>query len=187
MSAPEIAILGGSFDPPHIGHVMLALFALSVGGVEQVLVVPTYQHAFGKPLLDFEHRMRMCELGFSVLRNVQVSPLERELGGESRTLRLVRELKARHPAHGLRLLIGEDILHQRDRWQSFDEICALAPPLVAGRSGFEHPDAPEGPILPAVSSSEVRRLLLSGLPTSSFIPRAVSEYIEHHQLYRDAT
>src|SRR3954453_19837484 len=84
--APELAILGGSFDPPHFGHVFLAAYALGSANVERVLVVPVFQHAFAKPLSPFEDRLHMCELAFRDLRRVEVSDLERELGGVSRTL-----------------------------------------------------------------------------------------------------
>ena len=184
---PELAVFGGSFDPPHIGHVFLATYALSVRGVERVLVVPTFEHAFGKPLHAFAERLAMCELAFGLLAGCEVSPLERELGGVSRTLRLVEELARRHPDHQLRLLVGSDILAQSARWQRFDDIVALAPLLVAERAGHRS-SAPEGassPLLPEVSSSTVQAALARGDDVSHWLPRAVASYIDQHALYRD--
>ena len=210
---PELAVLGGSFDPPHIGHVFLATYARSVAGVVRVLVAPTFEHAFGKPLSAFEHRMRMCELAFSLIDGVEVSPIERELGGVSRTLRLVQELARRFPDHQLRLLVGADILLETQRWLRFDDIIALAPLLVAERAGFAStgdsslaragtapPLDPGAPVLPQVSSSEIRRALseffsLARTATapldqpsassalSSWLPRQVHAYIVQHGLY----
>jgi nicotinate-nucleotide adenylyltransferase len=177
---PELAVFGGSFDPPHVGHVFLAAYALSIVGVERVLAAPTFEHAFGKPLTAFEHRLAMCSRAFAALPGVEVSPIERELGGTSRTLRLVQELGRRFPDHQLRLLIGSDILADSARWQGFDAITALAPPIVVTRGG--HGDR-GGPIFPQVSSSELRATLGRGEHDRQVLPRDVLAYIAEHQLY----
>jgi nicotinate-nucleotide adenylyltransferase len=177
---PELAVFGGSFDPPHVGHVFLAAYALSIAGVERVLAAPTFEHAFGKQMSAFEHRLQMCSLAFAPLRGVEVSPIEQELGGVSRTLRLVQELHKRYPRHQLRLLIGSDILADTSRWQGFDAISALAPPIVVTRGG--HGDH-GGPMFPQVSSTELRAALKRGEPDAQVLPREVLAYIDEHQLY----
>lgn len=181
----QIAVFGGSFDPPHVGHVLLAAYALCEG-IDRVLIVPTFAHAFGKPLSDFAQRMALCELAFEPLRRAEVSPIERDLGGESRTLRLVRELAARYPDAQLRLLIGSDILSERTRWHGFDEITALAPLLVCGRSGHPHEatELERAPFLPEVSSTSIRAALARGESVAGWVPLAVREYIARHGLYR---
>ncbi|MDB4985242.1 MAG: Nicotinate-nucleotide adenylyltransferase [Myxococcaceae bacterium] len=183
---PELAVFGGSFDPPHIGHVFLATYALSVAGVERVIAAPTFEHAFGKPLRAFEHRLAMCELAFAPLPGVEVSSIERELGGTSRTLRLVSELAARHPGHQLRLLVGTDILGESQRWQRFDEVVAIAPLLVARRAGHASVPAPHehAPLLPEVSSSAIRAALERGEDVSLWLPSGVRRYLTEHALYR---
>lgn len=174
-------MLGGSFDPPHLSHVMLALYGLSVGNLARVIVLPTFVHAFGKPLAPFEHRLRMCQLAFAHVTPVEVSDLERELGGVSRTLRTLDALEQRHPATPLRLLVGSDILGQRDRWQNFALVEQRAPLLVAARSGDAH--ASGTPLLPQVSSSEVRAALAQRGDTSQLLPASVRAYIDQHGLY----
>jgi nicotinate-nucleotide adenylyltransferase len=181
---PEIAVFGGSFDPPHVGHVLIVSYALSVSEVDEVLIVPTYAHAFGKVLTAFDHRLRMCELAFRDLARVRIDPIERDLGGESRTLRLVEALIERYPHHDLRLLIGADIMQEAHKWHSFDRIVELARPLVAGRGGHPHPDVPkDAPLLPEVSSTQVRRLLAAGEDASAQVPARVLRYIREHGLY----
>lgn len=181
----EIAVFGGSFDPPHIGHVLLAAYALSSTHIERVIVAPVYEHAFEKALGPFEHRLRMCELAFRDLKRVEVSDIERELGGVSRTLRLVNALGARHQGHRLRLLIGEDLLDEVARFQGSEEIRAVAPLLVVGREGFSHPELdPRALKLPDVSSTLVRSTLASGGDVSPWIPAQVATYIAQHDLYR---
>jgi len=173
--------------------VFLAAYALSAFGVDRVLVVPTFQHAFDKPLTAMDHRLAMCERAFGLLRGVEVSPLERELGGTSRTLRLLTALGPRYPDHQLRLLVGTDILRDAPRWHRFDEVCRLAPPMVADRAGYareavtgEAP-GPAAPLLPEVSSTVVRERLARGEDVSLWVPHAVRAYIEAHGLYRAST
>lgn len=185
MKKAEIAIFGGSFDPPHIGHVLLAQYALSVTDVVDLIVAPAYTHAFGKDLTAFEHRMAMAKLAFADLGRVSVDPIEYELGGVSRTIRLVEQLALRHPQHGLRLLVGADILLEASKWQRFEGVRAIAPLIVAGRGGFSHPDIdPLAPTLPEVSSSEIRDALARGESVSTRVPARVREYIAQHGLYR---
>lgn len=184
MTRDALGVLGGSFDPPHIAHVMLALLGLSVGGLSRVLVVPTFIHAFDKPLSPFEQRLHMCELAFRELKQVEVTPIERELGGISRTLRLVQALAQRYPDKQLRLLVGSDILAERDRWQDFDKICEIAPPLVAERAGYQGGASELGSVLPRVSSSELRAALARG-EDSPLLPRAVRDFALAQELYRD--
>jgi nicotinate-nucleotide adenylyltransferase len=189
LGQPEIAIFGGSFDPPHLGHVFLAAYALSVTSVERVLVVPVFQHAFGKTLSPFDDRVAMCELAFRDLRRVEVSTLERELGGVSRTLRLIDAVATRYPRHRLRTLIGTDILAESGQWQGFEEVTARAPLLIAMRSGHEaRANATvHGPILPAISSTEVRAAMARGEAPDDRVPGAVVAYAMARGLYRSGS
>ena len=117
MSARRVAVYGGSFDPPHLGHVLSVAWTLSAGNVDEVWVIPTWQHAFGKEHgADFDERFAMCERAFAPFRGVTVSDVERHLGGVSRTLHTLEALAADHPETELRLLIGADVLPTTDRW-----------------------------------------------------------------------
>jgi nicotinate-nucleotide adenylyltransferase len=185
----SVAIYGGSFDPPHVSHILAAVYALKVGGFDQVLVVPVFEHAFHKQLTPFLHRLRMCELGFQGIEGVLVSPIEAELATPSLTLRTLEALSAAHPDWSLRLLVGSDVLSDTAKWHAFDRISALAPPYVLARPGYPHPDADALP-LPDVSSTSVREALarraLGGTSgtLANGVPRAVLEYVEQHGLYR---
>jgi nicotinate-nucleotide adenylyltransferase len=68
----KVACYGGSFDPPHVAHVLLAAYVLTVEAFERVLVMPVFSHAFDKQLAPFEHRLRMCELAMGWLPRVEV-------------------------------------------------------------------------------------------------------------------
>ena len=180
----KLGILGGSFDPPHLGHLLLATTALALCDLDRVLVVPVYQHALGKELTPHEHRLRMCELAFADLPRVEVSALERDLGGTSRTLRLIEALSERHRDASFRLIVGADILNEAHLWHAFDQIERRAPLLAVGRGGVPNPRVdPRAPVLPAVSSSEVRETLARGGDVSPWVPRRVIAYLEEHALY----
>jgi nicotinate-nucleotide adenylyltransferase len=182
----RVALYGGSFNPPHVGHVLTAVWALSIGVVDRVLVVPTFRHAFAKDLASFDDRMEMCRLSMGFLPGVIISPIEAEIGGESRTLVTLRRLAETHPGWQMRLLIGADILRETDKWQAFDEVVKLAPLLVVGRLGFTGADVPP-PQLPEVSSTFVRSTIGQARTRdlNRVVPHRVLDYIEAHGLYRD--
>jgi nicotinate-nucleotide adenylyltransferase len=161
------------------------VWALSIGVVDRVLVVPTFRHAFAKDLASFEDRMEMCRLGMGMFPGVTISPVEAEIGGESRTLVTLRHLTTLHPDWAMRLLIGADILRETHKWQAFDEVAAMAPPLVVGRLGFTGADVPP-PQLPEVSSTFVRSTIGQdrARDLNRVVPHRVLAYIEEHGLYR---
>ena len=181
----RVAIYGGSFNPPHVGHVLTAVWALSIGAVDEICCIPVYAHAFDKALVDFEHRLAMTELAMSLLPGVFVSRVEAELGGASRTLHTLQHLAAQHPEWDMRLLLGADILGETDKWHAFDQVKALAPLLVVGRLGFTQADVPP-PQLPEVSSTYVRSTIAAhkAADLDRVVPARVLAYIEAHGLYR---
>jgi len=186
VTSRTVAIFGGSFNPPHVGHVLAAAYVLAVHEVDELLVVPAYRHPFHKELCSFEHREAMARLAFRDLPRVTVSPIERELDAPvSRTVDTLEGLLARHPDWHLRLVIGADVLHDRDKWHRFERVVELAPPIVLGRVGVCHPEAPRA-VLPDVSSSEVRGAVARGDADTlgALLPRAVRDYVAREGLYR---
>lgn len=190
----EIALFGGSFNPPHIAHQMVCLFVLETCRVDAVWMVPTYRHAFSKTLCPFEHRFRMCELAAQALgERVKVSRIEEELAAPvSRTLDTLLELRERHPETRFRLVVGADIMTETSKWYRWDDVQALAPPIVVGRTGYarareaalgqDHDVLPLD--LPRVSSSEVRAQLANEDSASPLLSRVVMDYIAERGLYR---
>jgi nicotinate-nucleotide adenylyltransferase len=176
-----MAVFGGSFDPPHVGHVLAASWVLATAEVDGLWIVPTLEHAFGKRLTPFPHRRRMAELAFAGLRRVEVSAIEAELGGASYTVRTLEELARRHPGVSLRLMIGSDLVDQVPRWKEGARLPGLAPLLVVGRGG--HDDGREL-AMPEVSSTEVRERLRAGKSVDGLVPKSVIDYIARHGLYR---
>jgi nicotinate-nucleotide adenylyltransferase len=185
MSKRHIALYGGSFDPPHLGHVLSVAWTLSAADIDEVWVVPTWKHPFDKQHgAPFEARLEMCVQAFGMFRDVQISPIEQRLGGVSRTLRTIETLGSEHPEVAFRLLVGADVLPSVDRWHRWDEITRLAPPIVIGRQGYPVPDG--CPIsIPDVSSTDIRKRLSIGSDLFGLVPAAVLAHIRNHGLYRD--
>jgi len=185
----NVAVLGGSFDPPHAGHVLMAAYLGTVADFDHVLVVPVFEHALEKPLTSFEHRLRMCQLAFENLPFVGVSPIESSLKRPNYTLHTLQAIKRAHPSWQLRLAIGADVLAESHKWHAFDEVVRLAPPFVFGRHGATSPGE-TSPLMPDVSSSEIRERLTRP-PVAAFdskleevLSTSVREYIKECRLYR---
>jgi nicotinate-nucleotide adenylyltransferase len=188
-----VAYFGGSFNPPHVAHTLVALYVLETAPVDELWFVPTYKHPFAKnkDLAPYEERVEMCELAAAPLgARARVSRVEAEVfaqrGGDNRTLHTLEHLAVTHPDHAFRLVVGADILHEAAKWHRWDDVCRRAPLIVIGRGGV---DAPEGATIselamPAVSSTEVRRRIDAELDASGLVSRAVLGYIDRRGLYR---
>jgi nicotinate-nucleotide adenylyltransferase len=184
--APIVGIFGGSFNPPHIAHVLALTVVFSRFDVEKILVIPTYRHPFAKSLAPYDDRVAMCELAMGWLPKVEISRVEEELGGESRTLRTIEHLRDRDPGKTLRLIMGADLMMESAKWFGFDKIANLAPPIVLGRVGVAYEGAPPC-VLPALSSTEIRAKLASRDTGAleAVVPKRVLEYIAEHGLYSE--
>jgi len=178
----RVAIFGGSFNPPHVGHQLVALYVLETATVDELWFVPCWKHPFDKALEAFVDRLRMCELAAAALGSrVRVSDVEAQLGGEeSPTLLTIKGLQARHPEHEFLLVIGADLESELPLWYGADELRRSVRMLVVGRSGF----ASGSPLaMPAVSSTEIRARLRASEAADDLVPRRVLDYIRQHGLY----
>jgi nicotinate-nucleotide adenylyltransferase len=182
----QVGIFGGSFNPPHIAHVLAATYVLQCCAIDRVLVIPTFQHPFAKALTPFEDRLEMCRRAFSDLSRVEISAVEAELGGESKTVRTLEHLHAQHPDWQMRLIVGSDVVHELDRWWSPERVKELAPPIVLGRLGVAPPAGYESAprVLPEISSTAIRTALSRGESQDHVLPRRVVEWINERGLYR---
>ena len=180
----DVALIGGSFNPPHVGHLLAAHFVRATEPVDAVWLVPADAHPFGKQLAPFEHRLRMCELLCTDASGwLQVSDVEHTLGGQGRTVDTLRHLAGRFPHVRWTLVVGSDIVQDLPKWKEPEAISSLARLLVLNRAG--HPFAGAvGPAMAHVSSSEVRTALAEGRDVTHLVPRAVLAYAQSAGLYR---
>ena len=133
----KVAILGGSFNPPHICHIFITQYVLVTAEIDQLWFLPCYKHAFGKVLAPFHHRLAMCNLAVASFQQglVEVCSLERERKGTSWTIDTVRFLKQQFPHIEFTWIIGSDVLYELDRWKEFDRLQQLISFLVVPRAG----------------------------------------------------
>jgi len=185
----RVAVFGGSFNPPHVGHQLLALYVLETAGVDELWFVPTFQHPFHKALETFEDRRAMCERAAEALGpRARVSDVEARLGGASLTLRTVQRLRDDHPGHQFSLVIGSDLVAEIDAWHGIAELRRLVPFIIVQRGGHASAPREEGAapvMMPEISSSEIRAALAAGRSrqTARWIPRRVLDYIAERGLY----
>lgn len=174
----RVAVYGGSFDPPHVGHALVAAWLRWTGRADEVWLLPAFDHAFGKEMAPFEARVAWCEaLAGAVGPWVKVCPVESELPTPSYTIATLRALRERHPGRRFRLVIGADNLESLPKWKDWAAIAAEFAPIVVGRQG--HPEPAEATItFPEVSSTEIRRRLAAGEPVDHLVPAAVLARME---------
>lgn len=183
----RVALYGGSFNPPHVAHLLAATWVLAAAPVDELWVAPVWRHALGKPLqADFDQRLELCRLNFALL-GPRVRVIDAERGGSGRTLDLIERLQLDHPGANFRLVIGADILAEAPRWHRFDEVLRRAPALVLGRGGHALPAGFAGEVapltLPMLSSSAVRAALARGDLPSGWLVREVEAEIRRLGLY----
>lgn len=182
----NVAIYGGSFDPPHLGHMMVVThLLLNDPSIDLVWVVPCFQHA-DKNLTSFEHRVAMCVSTFRGLPRTIVSRIEEYLGGVSYSVRTIRHYADYKPDWNLRFIMGSDLKDQAPTWEGWETIARLAPPLYVGRAGISPVEAGDPtPISPIVSSTIVRKALSEQNydEAERYLHRDVLTLIQKNKLY----
>lgn len=156
---------------------------LETCSIDEVWLVPTYRHFFGKALIGFSERVELCERMITPLgARARITEIERTLpNSQGRMLDTLTALIEEFPAHEFRLVIGADILLETDRWHAWDEVVALAPPIVFKRHGYEGGSLPAPP---NVSSTDIRERLGRGESAVPLIPSSVQKRISELGLYR---
>ncbi|PIR20116.1 MAG: hypothetical protein COV45_09090 [Deltaproteobacteria bacterium CG11_big_fil_rev_8_21_14_0_20_47_16] len=172
----RIGILGGSFNPPHNGHIGIAQHVLRNDWVDEVWVIPCLDHPYGKTIAPFLDRIAMCQLAFQGIEHVIVSDFESQLSTPSYTVQTLRALKQKF-SHDWSLIVGSDISDEvLSHWKDGAEIPTLAPLLLV-------PRGPRSPI-PNVSATNIRKAVQDGTSITALVPEPVAQYIQSHQLYQ---
>jgi nicotinate-nucleotide adenylyltransferase len=202
--APEelrsLGILGGTFNPPHLGHVAIARGARDELGLDRILLMPAHSIGHKRPRADpgAEHRLSMCRLlveDASDASGVSACALEVERGGSTYTVDTLEELHGRHPHARMTLIVGADTARTLPSWREPPRLLALADLAVARRTGVNDQAVlqsvpPPGRVrflhtpLLEVSSSAVRERLARGEQVDDLVGGAVAGYIAEHGLYR---
>ena len=196
----RIGILGGTFDPIHLGHLAAARAAIDCAGLDRVLLIPTGQPPHrSAAVADARQRLEMCRLAIDDDSTFEVSDLEVRRGGISYTADTLTELRRIYPTAELFLILGWDAARLFATWRVPDEISRLATVVVVSRPGSGTPDAaalkaagldaarvilcPRA--TPDISGSALRRAIAQGEPVGDRLPAAVEGYIAKNRLYVD--
>jgi nicotinate-nucleotide adenylyltransferase len=196
-----VGVFGGSFDPVHVGHLIMAGEALDRLRLDEVVFIPANRpaHKRSRSLADVRHRLAMLRLAVRGNSRFRVSAIEARRGGVSFTADTLESLKQR-AADSLYFILGEDNLAEFHTWRDPDRIARLATlvvvPRAAGEDGSRHSRAGTAlraawrrrvvmlhPPTIGISSTEIRRRVRGGKPVRYWVPDPVLSYMARHGLY----
>ncbi|MEX1045578.1 MAG: nicotinate (nicotinamide) nucleotide adenylyltransferase [Chthoniobacterales bacterium] len=182
-------ILGGSFDPIHHGHLILARAALEELGLDRILFIPANMspHKTDTTPATAQDRLAMLQLAIGNERGFEALDLELHRPPPSFTVETLRELRSNHPDDEFTLLIGADNVAKFETWREPDEIRRLAHLAVLDRA--KHDAAHDWPVvrrLVDLSSTDIRARVAAGRSIRYLTPAPVCDYITAHGLYRPA-
>lgn len=198
----KIAIFGGTFDPVHLGHLIMAEQCREQAGLDEVWFMPAARppHKQRHDITPFARRVDMLQFAIAGHPAFQVQEIENERAGPSFLFETLAELTQRHPLAELHFLIGSDSLRDLPHWREPRRIVELTQFLVVPRTGSPLPATGEltaalGPVrwqvvdmpLIDISSRDLRRRAAEGHSLRYLVPRAVECYIDTHKLYRPAS
>ena len=198
----HIGILGGTFDPVHMGHVALGVAAISEAQLEKLIIMPAYIQPFkqGKRVTDDDHRLAMAKLAFEDIPGSEVSTLEIDRMRVSYTFDTLSELKRQYPVKELFFITGTDSFMQVDSWYKGIELLKNFSFIVSVRPGYVEEELNKkikvyndlyhtkviklAAHMPDISSTDIREAFKNGKSASSLVPEPVERYIKDNGLYK---
>ncbi|MGZ8647260.1 MAG: nicotinate-nucleotide adenylyltransferase [Solirubrobacteraceae bacterium] len=195
----RVGLLGGTFNPPHVGHLVCASQALGQLGLDRILLVPVHEPPHKGIEIDpgVAHRVELCRLAVAGDEQLDVSLSDADVPGPSYTVDTLRRLHERSPGEQLTFIVGGDMALSLPTWREPEAILELAEIAVAEREGIRRIDIIDRLTgLPAdrihffdmprldVSSSLIRRYVATGRPIRHLVPEGVERYIADAGLYR---
>jgi len=196
----RVGVLGGTFDPIHMGHVEVAKAAMECARLDRVLFVPSAQPPHRAAAeASAEDRLAMSRLAVDGDSRLEVSDVEVKRGGKSYTVDTLQELHRSLPDDELFLILGWDAARLFRTWHQPEGVSALASFVIVGRPGMPPPKQadlklagldPDRVVVcllptPDISGSELRRAIAAGKSVAGKLPPAVERYIAAHHVYGD--
>lgn len=179
----KIALYGGSFNPPHIGHIFAAIYIQSFFDYDQIWIVPCWSNPLKKDMLNFKYRLDMCQMNFSEIgKNIVVSSVERELQCQS-TIDLVEKLQLKFPDDTFELFTGSDSIENFPKWKRWKDLESKIKINIIPRQKTEN--FIFSWYLPNISSSYIRSLIKNGnldCVQHMLVP-SVLDYIRAYGMY----
>ena len=190
VSSNRIGVLGGTFDPLHLGHLVVASEVCAALALDRVILVPAHQQPFkdSNGHAAPEHRLAMCRLAVEGDDRLEVSDVDIARGGVTYTVDTLIDIAATHPDAELFFIAGADAVSRLSEWREPARLMQLATFVGVGRPGHPVPaltpphlvvDTPQV----GVSSTEVRRRCRDSEQIRYLVPDAVAAYIAQHALY----
>jgi nicotinate-nucleotide adenylyltransferase len=188
----KIGILGGTFNPIHIGHLILAEEAREKLGLDKVIFMPTYlpPHKEALGIADAQARLAMVKLAIEGNSYFSVSDKEIKRDGRSYTIDTIRELKKEHPQDEIYFIIGSDLLKYLEDWKDLFEVARLVKFIAATRPGYPLEKIPSYINTLAiravdVSGFQIRERIKQSRSFRYLVPESVYQYITENKLYED--
>lgn len=192
----KVGLMGGTFDPVHIGHMLMAQYACEAAELDEVWFMPTNvpPHKEEAPGADARQRLAMAELAVDGHPRFRTTDVELRKGGISYSIDTVKLLIAQYPECRFYYIIGADMVRYLPKWYKIEELAKLVTFVGLGRPGYEH----ETERLPAwlraavrkadmplieLSSTDIRRRRAEGKSVRYMVPDRVNDYIEGNGLY----
>lgn len=188
----RIGLFGGTFDPPHNGHIHLILSLIEAHHLDQVLVVPARTNPLKPPIASVEHRLFMAHLAFDTVPGCSVLDADVRRSGPSYTIDTIQWLMEHHKAFATAerfLLLGADAAASLPQWRHIDQIVTFVHPLIAARTPRPKdliPEAKQGWTktgLLDISSTDIRSRIHQGLYVDHLVPERVMNYIREFKIY----
>lgn len=201
MSAPRVAVLGGTFDPFHLGHLAVAVQARDVLIAETAWVIPAAVPPLrGHVHAGFRDRLDICRAVVEGMEKIEVLDVELQRGGPSYTVDTMGELRAAHPDHELWMVLGADAARSLPHWHRGEDILAENHVCIVNRAGGRRMLWPEarglglrpdrsrlvGIASPAISATLIRERLAAGSPIDDLVGTAAARLIAARRLYLDS-
>jgi len=186
----SMGIFGGTFNPPHLGHLRLVRRFADRLSLSKVIVIPTHTppHKPAGKLAPAEDRLAMCGLLFAEERRIEISTVEIEREGRSYTYDTLLRLRETYPGERFYLIIGSDMLESFHTWYRAEDILSMCTLCAASRDGEAKGDVPTGVIFDGmapleISSTDIREHAAAGADVSALTGAAVADYIRQRGLY----
>jgi nicotinate-nucleotide adenylyltransferase len=195
MMRMKVGIFGGTFDPIHFGHLLLAEQAREAASLHEIWFIPAGEppHKQGKPLTPAAERKKMVELAVEGHPQFKVNPIELMRSGPSYTVDTIKELKKQNPHVEFFLLVGADMVKNLPKWYKIKEIIQNVHVIGLGRPGVDHDALPEyieerlmwipDAVETNISSSIIRKRLMLNRSVRYLVPDSVYKYIKEQGLY----
>jgi nicotinate-nucleotide adenylyltransferase len=186
----RVGLLGGAFDPPHLGHLICAQYTLEALELDKIVFIPSGDHPFkrGDVVASAADRLAMTKLSVAGQKTFEVSSIEVERQGITYTIDTIEYVRSEHPDWELYLLVGADNIADFEKWHRYQDILGSVQVVIFRRSTKEaiaspHPFLyPDTPIID-ISSTEIRKRVKEGKDIRYLVTANVAEYIESKQLY----